>query len=97
MSEMKGRDMATDLSSQRLFEHPSGNYILLTKTGLAVHFYVDRHQQVWIRRKLENVDFNATGDGLKADGWRCIGPGNEFNWVLEAPVASEPRPTPDGG
>jgi hypothetical protein len=78
--------MTRDPSQQRLFQHSSGHLILLTKDGEAVHFQVDGRGQVRILRKLHDVDFQATGDGLRADGWRCTGPGIEYSWVLEAPA-----------
>jgi hypothetical protein len=34
--------------------------------------------------ELEGVDFKATGTQLKKEGWRCIGPGLEFERLLEA-------------
>lgn len=83
--------MEQDPSRQRLFSHPSGHFILLTKDGAAVHFQVDGQNRVHILRKLEDVDFKATGDGLRADGWRCVGPGFEYQWVLDAP---EPPQSP---
>ena len=84
--------MEQDLSRQRLFSHPGGNFILLTQGGTAVQFQVDGQHRVRILRKLEDVDFKATGDGLRADGWRCVGPGTEYSWVLEAP---EPPHSPE--
>jgi len=33
---------------------------------------------------LEGVDFKTTGTQLKKEGWRCIGPGLEFERLLEA-------------
>jgi hypothetical protein len=81
--------MASDPSRQRLFEHPSGHLLLLTKDGAAVHFQVDGQQQIRILRKLDGVDFKATGDGLLADGWRCVGPGLEYSRVLAAPAPDE--------
>lgn len=78
--------MEKDPSRQRLFAHASGHFILLTKDGAAVQFHVDGQNRVRIVRKLEGVDFKSTGDGLKADGWRCVGPGEEYSWVLDAPA-----------
>ncbi len=84
--------MEQDLSRQRLFSHPGGSFILLTKDGAAVQFQVDGQRRVRILRKLEDVDFKATGDGLLAEGWRCAGPGTEYTWVLKAP---KPQQSPE--
>lgn len=78
--------MEKDPGSQRLFEHPAGHCILLAKDGRAVQFQVDGQGRVRIVRKLSDVDFKATGDGLRAEGWRCVGPGMEYAWVLDAPA-----------
>ena len=72
------------LSTQRLFECVGGNYILLTKQGQAVFFQIDEQNRAEIRETLENVDFQATGAMLKKEGWRCVGPGIEYNRVLGA-------------
>jgi len=61
-----------------------GNYILLTKQGQAVFFQIDEQNRAEIRETLENVDFQATGTMLKKEGWRCVGPGIEYNRVLGA-------------
>lgn len=69
--------------SQRLFQHVNGACVLLSKTGVAVSFWIDEEEQVHVVKKLEGVDFKATGTQLKKDGWKCVGPGMEFAWLLE--------------
>ncbi len=71
------------LKNQRLFRHTSGRYILLTKTGRAVSFWIDERQRANVLEELEGVDFKATGTWLKKEAWRCIGPGVEFEKLLE--------------
>ncbi|MCK4390371.1 MAG: hypothetical protein KAV83_09065 [Desulfobacterales bacterium] len=86
--------MRSKLSSQRLFQNVGGNYIFLTKGGRAVFFQVDEQKRVHIRETLEDVDFKATGTGLKREGWRCVGPAIECDWVLGAKKGSI-RSAPD--
>jgi len=76
------------LSTQRLFQYVGGNYVLLTKEGQAVFFQVDEQNRAKIGETLKDVDFRATGTMLKKGGWRCVGPGVEYNWVLEAKKGS---------
>ncbi len=49
------------LKNQRVFEHASGRYILLTKAGRAVSFWVDERDRIHVLEELEDVDFKATG------------------------------------
>jgi hypothetical protein len=42
--------------------------------------YEELEQRV---KELEGVDFKTTGTQLKKEGWRCIGPGLEFERLLE--------------
>jgi len=70
------------LKNQRVFQHSSGRYILLTKAGKAVSFWVDERERAHVLKELEGVDFKATGTQLKKEGWRCIGPGLEFERLL---------------
>ncbi|MEA3280787.1 MAG: hypothetical protein U9Q38_09350 [Thermodesulfobacteriota bacterium] len=71
------------LKNQRVFQHTSGRYILLTKAGKAVSFRVDEGDRIHVLEELEGVDFRATGTQLKKEGWRCIGPGIEFDALLK--------------
>lgn len=71
------------LKNQRVFQHTSGRYILLTKAGKAVSFRVDERDRIHVLEELEGVDFKATGTQLKKEGWRCIGPGVEFERLLD--------------
>jgi hypothetical protein len=70
------------LKNQRVFRHSSGRYILLTKAGKVVSFWVDERGRAHVLKELEGVDFKATGTQLKKEGWRCIGPGLEFERLL---------------
>lgn len=70
--------------TQRLFRLGREQFVLLTKTGRAVSFEVDHRHRVHIRERLEGVDFKATGTMLKRGGWQCVGPGLEYDWVLES-------------
>jgi|GEM_PF-1095927 len=70
------------LKNQRVFQHTSGRYILLTKAGKAVSFWVDERGRAHVLEELEGVDFKATGTQLKKEGWQCIGPGLEFERLL---------------
>jgi hypothetical protein len=74
---------AEKLGSQRVFQHADGGYVLLTKAGKAVSFYMDEQDVIHVLEKLEGVDFKATGTQLKKEGWKCIGPGIEFSRLLE--------------
>jgi len=71
------------LGTQRVFQHADGRHILLTKAGKAVSFWIDEQDAVHVLEKLEGVDFKATGTQLKKEGWKCIGPGIEFDRRLE--------------
>ncbi len=71
------------LKNQRVFQHTSGRYILLTKAGKAVSFRVDEQDRIHVLEELEGVDFKATGTQLKKEGWRCIGPGIEFDMLFK--------------
>jgi hypothetical protein len=72
-----------DPGAQRLFEHANGGCVLLTKSGEAVSFWVDEHNRSHVIERLEGVDFKATGTHLKEAGWRCVGPGLGFSYLLE--------------
>ena len=76
-------DKEHKLKNQRVFQHESGRYILLTKAGKAVSFWLDERDRAHVLDELEGVDFKATGTQLKKEGWRCIGPGVEFERLLE--------------
>ncbi len=56
---------------------------MLTKMGEAVSFWVDQEHQIHVVERLKGVDFKATGNRLREEGWRCVGPGLEFVGVLE--------------
>jgi hypothetical protein len=68
--------------TQRVFQHPNGECILLVKSGEAVSFWVDENNRPHVIERLKGVDFKATGTQLKKDGWRCVGPGLEFSHLL---------------
>jgi hypothetical protein len=68
---------------QRLFRHANGGAILLEKSGRAVSFWTDEKGKVYVAKRLDGVDFRATGTQLKKDGWQCVGPGLEFSYLLE--------------
>ena len=75
--------METTPGTQRLFQHINGRHILLSKAGIAVSFRIDEKDQIHIAKRLENVDFKATGAQLKKEGWKCVGPGMEYALLLE--------------
>ena len=77
------------LKNQRVFRHASGRYILLTKAGKAVSFWVDDQERAHVLEELEGVDFKATGTYLKKEGWQCIGPGIEFLKLLHGKDSRE--------
>jgi hypothetical protein len=87
--------MAADPARQRLFAHPAGHCILLHKYGVAVQFQVDVRRRVRVVRSLAGVDFAATGRSLKASGWRCVGSGLEFSWVLDSAAPERMPPSAD--
>ncbi len=72
------------LGTQRVFQHADGHYIQLTKAGKAVSFWIDEQDAIHVLEKLEGVDFKATGTQLKREGWKCIGPGIEFDRLLDS-------------
>ncbi len=74
--------MKTEPSNQRLFQKGQ-NYVLLNKEGKAVQFRLDSKNDIQVEELLEDVDFKATGDGLRADGWKCVGPGIEYEELLK--------------
>lgn len=76
--------MKTTPGTQRLFQHINGKYVLLSKAGVAVAFRIDEKDQIQIVERLNDVDFKATGSQLKKEGWKCVGPGMEYAWLLES-------------
>ena len=92
-----GITMDSRLSRQRVFQRGDDQFILLTKDGQAVFFEMNERDGVVIRGSLEDVDFKATGTMLRKEGWRCVGPGLEYEWVLrsgqkdKAPANAESR------
>jgi hypothetical protein len=84
------------LKNQRVFQHSSGRYILLTKAGKAVSFWVDDRERAHVLEELEleGVDFKATGTQLKKEGWQCIGPGLEFERLLEEELGDASKKVP---
>lgn len=68
---------------QRLFQDGSGRYVLLHKAGIAVSFRLADDGTVQVVERIEGVDFKATGNGLKRDGWTCIGPGMAYARLLD--------------
>ncbi len=77
------KDNENKLKNQRVFQNASGRHILLTKAGRAVSFRIDEQDKLHVLEEVEGVDFNATGTQLKKEGWRCIGPGIEFNRLFK--------------
>ena len=69
--------------TQRLFQHINGKYVLLSKAGVAVSFWIDEQNRVQLVERLSDVDFKATGTQLRKEGWQCVGPGMEYAWLLE--------------
>jgi len=69
--------------AQRLFQHANGGCVLLVKSGGAVSFWIDDNNGAHVIERLKDVNFRATGTQLKKDGWRCVGPGLEFSWLLD--------------
>ncbi len=74
--------MTTEPSGQRLFQKGE-HYVLLSKEGKAVQFRLDSKNEVQVEQLLDEVDFKATGDGLRTDGWKCVGPGLEYEELLK--------------
>ena len=68
---------------QRLFQDQEGRSVLLHKAGIAVSFWIEQDHTVRVVERVEGIDFKETGTRLKRDGWRCIGPGMEYAWLLE--------------
>jgi hypothetical protein len=75
--------MKTTPGTQRLFQHIDGRHVLLSKAGVAVSFWIDEQNQVQLVERLNDVDFKGTGTQLKREGWKCVGPGMEYAWLLE--------------
>ena len=67
---------------QRLFQDPDGRCVLIHKAGIAVSFWLDEDRAVHVVERIEGIDFKATGNRLKRDGWRCIGPGMDYAGLL---------------
>jgi len=67
---------------QRLFQDPSGRCVLLHKTGIAVSFWLDEDGSVHVVDRIEGIDFKETGSQLIREGWKCIGPGMDYAWLI---------------
>jgi hypothetical protein len=67
---------------QRLFQDRSGRCVLLHKTGVAVSFWLDEHNAVRVVDRIEGIDFRETGSQLICEGWKCIGPGMEYAFLI---------------
>ena len=68
---------------QRLFKDGTGRCVLLHKTGIAVSFWLDENDAVRVLDRIEGIDFQETGNQLIREGWKCIGPGMEYAWLIE--------------
>jgi hypothetical protein len=64
--------MDRDPSTCRLFGYDKKHFILLSKEGKAVSFFLDDNEQPHVKETLEDVDFKGTGDMLREQGWKCI-------------------------
>ncbi len=69
--------------TQRLFQDGTGRRVLLHKAGIAVSFWLDENDTVHIVDRIEGIDFTETGLQLIHDGWKCIGPGMTYAWLLK--------------
>ena len=72
-----------DASNIRLFQKNEQDFVLLCKDGRAVQFRIVPGEGYHVVRRLEGVDFKATGDGLRQEGWNCVGPGLEYTDLLQ--------------
>ena len=70
--------------SQRLFQKGAGNYVLLSRGGEAVAFRMVDGDEIVVVDRQSQIDFKATGCALKDEGWKCVGPGMQFQWLLGA-------------
>lgn len=68
---------------QRLFQKGDNHFVLLHKSGKAVAFQLDENGNVNIVDRQTDIHFTETGLSLLDDGWKCIGPGLEYSWVVE--------------
>ena len=68
---------------QRLFQDGAGRHVLLHKAGIAVSFWLDEDDAVRVVDRIEGIDFTETGLQLIRDGWKCIGPGMAYAWLME--------------
>ncbi|WP_319521865.1 hypothetical protein [uncultured Desulfosarcina sp.] len=68
---------------QRLFQDGTGRCVLLHKAGIAVSFSLGEGDAVCVVDRLEGIDFKETGNQLIREGWKCIGPGLEYAWLIE--------------
>ncbi|BBO75798.1 hypothetical protein DSCW_32150 [Desulfosarcina widdelii] len=68
---------------QRLFQDQSGRCVLLHKTGIAVSFWLTEDNAVHVVDRIEGIDFKKTGSQLIREGWKCIGPGMDYAWLIE--------------
>jgi len=71
--------------NQRLFQDRTGRCILLQKTGIAISFWLDEANAVHVVERIEGIDFTATGNQLRREGWKCVGPGMAYTRLLEDP------------
>jgi hypothetical protein len=67
---------------QRLFRNERNQYILLHKAGIAVSFWIGEGGVIRVGERLAGVEFKATGSRLKKEGWKCVGPGMNYSWLL---------------
>ena len=68
---------------QRLFQKGGNNFVLLHKNRKAVAFQSNDNGNVTIVDRQTDVNFTSTGLSLIEDGWKCVGPGLEYSWLVE--------------
>lgn len=77
------KSVEISLGQQRLFQDPSGRCVLLHKTGIAVSFWLAEDNAVRVVDRIVGIDFKETGSQLIREGWKCIGPGLDYAWLIE--------------
>ena len=77
------KDDSSKAGDQRIFQKGVNNFLLLHKKGKVIAFQLDENGNANVVDRQNDINFKLTGRALINDGWRCVGPGLEYSWLLK--------------